>query len=273
MLESDLKRANRTLVLWFTLPLGALVATVSLVGLAVPELYILETPDWALQSAAQDAVDLFLILPVLVLSGLYTFRGERLAAPVWTGTLIYLVYTFAIYCFSVHFNALFLAYVAVFGLSTYATVYALRNLLNQVPLTPALARPARLLGAYLLIVSVMFYLLWLGDIIPAIAGGYVPSTILSAGVPTNPVHVLDLALVLPGVFIVGILLSRRLPPGLMLAPVVLVFFILMNLTITVIFIAQQSTGTEVSMPVLVLMPAMAVLSLAGLAWLLKALEN
>ena len=169
MLESDLKRANRTLVLWFTLPLGALVATVSLVGLIVPELYIKETPDWALQSAAQDAVDLFLILPVLVLSGLYTFRGERLAASVWAGTLIYLVYTFVIYCFDVQFNSLFLAYVAILGLATYAMVHALRNLLYQAPPGPSLALPARLLGAYLLIVAAMFYLLWLGDIIPAIA--------------------------------------------------------------------------------------------------------
>ena len=86
-------------------------------------------------------------------------------------------------------------------------------------------------------------------------------------------HVLDLALVLPGVFIVGILLSRRLPLGVMLAPVVLVFFILMDLTITVILIAQQSTGDEVSLPVLVFMPTMAVLSLAGLVWLFNAVEK
>jgi hypothetical protein len=104
-------------------------------------------------------------------------------------------------------------------------------------------------------------------------GGYTPSAIVAAGLPTNPVHVLDLALFLPGVLIVGVLLRRGLPLGVMLAPVILVFFVLMDLTITVIFIAQQSTGAEVSIPALVLMPVMTVLSLAGLAWLLKSIDG
>lgn len=273
MLESSVQPTKRGYVLWFTVPLAGLIAIVSLAGLLDPELYSKETSDWAVQSVAQDAVDLFLILPVLVLAGLYTHRGEKRAAPIWGGTLLYLVYTFLIYCFSVHFNALFLAYVAILGIAAYATAYAARTQLIPPSQPMASGRPARVIGIYFIVVAILFYLLWLADVVPAITGGYTPSTIVAAGLPTNPVHVLDLALFLPGVLIVGVLLRRGLPLGMMLAPVILVFFVLMDLTITVIFIAQQSTGAEVRLPALVLMPVMAVLSLAGLAWLLKSIDG
>jgi hypothetical protein len=119
---------------------------------------------------------------------------------------------------------------------------------------------------------VLFFLLWLADIIPAILQSTTPPSLVTAGLVTNPVHVLDLAIFLPGVFIVGLLLRRQHPLGLLLAPVLLVFFVLMDITIAVIFVAQQSIGAPVNIPGMVLMSLMALLSLTGLAWFLKSTE-
>jgi hypothetical protein len=225
------------------------------------------------QSTAQDAVDFFLVLPVFVLSGLYVFRGERLAEPIWGGALIYLVYTFIIYCFAVHFNVLFLAYVAILGLSAYGLVYFVRRQVRR-PGVRVLSsgRPAHVIGIYFLVVAVLFFLLWLADIIPAILQGITPPSLVAAGLVTNPVHILDLAIFLPGVFIVGLMLRRQHPLGLLFAPALLVFFVLMDITITVIFVAQQAAGAPVNLAGMVLMPLMALLSVIGLVWFLKSAE-
>lgn len=273
MLENDARSQERDYTLWFTFPLAGLIAAVSLAGLLRPELYSKETADWVAQSTAQDAVDFFLVLPVFVLAGLYVFRGERLAEPIWGGALIYLVYTFIIYCFALHFNALFLAYVAILGLSTYGLVYFLRRQVRRPGIRLlSSARPGKLIGTYFQVVAVLFCLLWLAEIIPAILQGITPPSLVAAGLVTNPVHILDLAIFLPGVFMVGLLLRRQHPLGLLFAPALLVFFILMDITITVIFVAQQAAGAPVNLPGMVLMPLMALLSLMGLVWFLKSAE-
>jgi hypothetical protein len=69
------------------------------------------------------------------------------------------------------------------------------------------------------------------------------------------------------------LLRRRHPLGLLFTPALLVFFVLMDITITVIFVAQQSAGAPVSIPGMVLMPLMALLSVIGLVWFLKSAET
>lgn len=273
MLENEAKKAERDYTLWFTFPLAGLIAVASLAGLLNPELYGKETTDWVAQSTAQDAVDFFLLLPVLGLSGLYLFRGERLAEPIWGGVLIYLVYTFIIYCFAVHFNALFLAYVATLGLSSYALIYFVRRQVRRPGIRVlSSARPAKAIGIYFQVVAVVFCLLWLTDIIPAILNGITPPSLVAAGLATNPVHVLDLAIFLPGVFIIGLLLRRQHPLGLLFAPALLVFFVLMDITITVIFVAQQSVGAPVNIPGMALISLLALLSLMGLVWFLKSAE-
>lgn len=273
MLENGTLTEERNFTIWFTLPLAFLLAIASLAGLLRPELYSKETADWVAQSTAQDAVDLFLVLPVLLLSGLYTHRGERLAESIWGGTLLYLLYTFIIYCFAVHFHAFFLVYVATLGITTYGFIYFVRRQ-SRLPIARSLssAKPARIIGIYFLTIAVVFYLLWLADIIPAIAQGFTPPALVAAGLVTNPVHVLDLAVVLPGMFIIGLLLLRQHPLSLIFTPVLLVFFVLMDITIVVIFVAQQSAGTPINLPAVVVMSVMALLSLTGLAWFLKSAE-
>ena len=53
----------------------------------------------------------FLILaPVILLAAFFARKGRRPALFILMGSLMYACYTFAIYCFALHFNALFLVY-------------------------------------------------------------------------------------------------------------------------------------------------------------------
>jgi hypothetical protein len=51
------------------LPLAALVAFVSLVGILSPSIYARETPNWAAQAVGQDWVDLLFAVPWLSITG------------------------------------------------------------------------------------------------------------------------------------------------------------------------------------------------------------
>lgn len=262
--------ARRNLVLLLSLPLAVLVAVASLAGLLAPTLYAQETPDWMAQAAAQDAVDLFLLVPILTISSLFVYRQERLAEPVWGGALLYLIYTFLIYGFSVHFNSLFLVYVTVLGLAVYGFIYFL-ILQHRQPTIKGLMdqKPARIIAIYFLSIAALFYLLWLSEVVPASLQGYTPATIASAGLLTNPVHVIDLSIFLPGIFITGILLLKRHSLSLILAPVLLVFFVLMDATIAVIMIVQFTRLGTANPVVMVIMPMLALISGVLLSWMLR----
>src|SRR4051812_39204236 len=99
--------------------LGIAVAAVSTVGFFTPDFYSIETPNWQAQSVGQDMIDLFLMVPCLILSGVLGSRGNKSAISIWGGSVIYLTYTFALYCFDVHFNELFVLYCICLGLSFY----------------------------------------------------------------------------------------------------------------------------------------------------------
>lgn len=256
-------------VLAFTLPLVGLLVLSSLAGLLHPELYGKETADWLAQTTAQDMIDLLLVVPVVTLAGLYLYRGERLAAPVWGGTMLYLVYTFLIYCFTVHFNRLFLAYTTILGLSAYGLIYYCR-FAARIPILGFVPENGRrYVGGYFMVIAVLFSLLWLADVVPAVWTDQVPAAILTAGLVTNPVQVLDLSFLLPGVFVVGLLLRRNHPIGLLLAPALLIFFIQMDITIAVIFLAQRAAGTAAGLIGPVIMMALALLTLAAFLWLVR----
>lgn len=221
-----------------------LLVSVSLTGLLHPELYALEKPSWYLQSVGQDLVDLLLVAPILGIATLYGAKGSATAKKIWAGALLYLVYTFAIYCFDVHFNRLFLLYCALLGISVYAALsYFIRS--ASEPVDDYNRGWLKLTGIYFLSIAVLFCLLWLSEIVPSISTGETPESLRETGLLTNPVHVLDLSIVLPGIFITGIGLLRGTRLFIMLAVPILTFFTLMDLTIAVlstIMLVQDAGG-------------------------------
>lgn len=213
---------------------AALLAVVSLGGLLGASTYARETPSWALQAIAQDWFDLAIAAPVLATSAALAVLGVRWARIVLCGALAFAVYTLAIYCFAIHLNALFLVYCAAFGVAIVGLVTTAGTLVRDRADAWFEGGPRRRPAIALIAIGAVFAALWLAQLIPAMRTGEPPRELAESGLPTNPVHVLDLSLVLPLHVIAGVALWRRRPIGLVLAPVLLAFGALMAGSIAVL---------------------------------------
>jgi hypothetical protein len=212
----------------------------------VDSIYSPETENWAGQATGQDIANLVAYAAMAILA-LLAARGSLQAYLGWLGTLVYSAYTYAIYAFSVQLGPLFLVYVTVLGLSVYALAGGLSSL------DPARVRaafseraPTTLTGGFLVAIATGFYLLWLSEVVPAMLADGTPEFLHEVGLPTNPVHVLDMGLLLPTALLAGVLLIRRRPWGYLLAPAVLGSTILLGLGIVavVVVLALRDVATD-----------------------------
>ena len=237
---------------WATSAVAAVVALVgSAIGLAdVDGIYGRETAPFVDQAIAQDLVNLTLAAPATLLLAWRAWRGSLRAGLLWTGVLTFTVYNYAIYTVSIHVGPLFLAWVAVLGLTLWSLVGGLRALRPAAVAMELAAAPRRVVGWYLLVIGGVFTLLWLSDIVPAMIEGRVPQAAADLDLPSNPVHVLDLAVFLPAVIAVGRLVLLRRPTGLTLAPAAVVFLVMTGLPILVTPFVTAARGGEPAWPVM-----------------------
>jgi hypothetical protein len=82
----------------------------------------------------------------------------------------------------------------------------------------------RSVSLVLVLIGIVFGALWLVSIGRALVGGTVPEGVAEIGLPVNPIHVLDLALVLPLAIVTARAHWKRQPFGLLFATPLLVFF-------------------------------------------------
>ena len=106
------------------------------------------------------------------------------------------------------------------------------------------SRLTKTIGIYFLVVAMLFYFLWLTEVIPAMLQDTIPKSLTDVGLPTNGVHVIDLAIILPAIFLTGVLLLKRKPLASALAPAVLTFFVLMDITIGFLTLLMKWKGLE-----------------------------
>jgi hypothetical protein len=195
----------------------AVLATVAAaIGLARPEVYVRETAWVIPQNRGQDLVTL-VALASLVLALIQARRGSPRATLVWLGLLGYVAYTYTGAAFAYAFNALFLVYVALFGLSGAALIAGLAGI-DVVALRSAFdARvPRRGVIAFLVVMALVLCLLWLAQIIPFFVSGALPPMIERANTPTVFVFVLDLGVVVPLALLSAWWLARDAPWGYVL---------------------------------------------------------
>jgi hypothetical protein len=265
-------RASRVSV-GLEVPLTLLLVAISLAGILNPSTYARETPGWAAQAVGQDWFDLVVAVPWLAFSGAYARNGSRPGRFLLAGGYLFALYELAIYAFAIHFNALFLVYCAALGLSVLglvATMHALGR--EDLPAWFGARMPRRSAAALLLAIGVAFAALWLRDVVPAMLGGGTPATVAEARVPTNPVHVMDLSIILPAHVAAGVLLWRRRPLGYLLAPVLLAFGVLMAASIGGMLVVMQVRGASADLSVVVGMGILAALNGVMLARMSRALR-
>jgi len=193
---------NRLAVIATVLAAGAAIA-----GLAVRGLYV-DAPNWVQQAQGTDLATLFLAVPVLAFGLWQASRGSAAGRLAVVAGLLYLVYNYAIFAFSVAMNPLTAVHIAIFGLSLWSLVLAGRGVVDAAEdVTDRLDRRAA--GGLLIGVGAMFGLLWLGQIVTTTTTGVLPPDLVKAGISSNPVYALDLAFFLPLCVLAGIGLLRR----------------------------------------------------------------
>lgn len=103
-----------------------------------------------------------------------------------------------------------------------------------------------------MVIGLLFGLLWLAEIMPALIDGTIPASMTEAGLIVNPVHVIDLALVLPAMIISGRWLQQGKRAGDWFGPSWLIFSVLMGLSILATMILELSRGNQKVWPVLIM---------------------
>lgn len=260
-------------ILRFTVPMALLALTGSLVGILVDTTYSRETENWAAQAIAQDLVNLLAFSSMVILA-ILAARGSLRAYLAWLGVVAYSAYTYAIYAFALHFGPLFLVHVAVFGLSIYALIVGVM-LIDSELLKRAFTAgvPRRFTASLVLAIGAFFYLLWLSSVVPPLLAGDTPEEVVDAGLLTNPVHVLDMAVLLPAMLLAGVCLMRQRAIGYLLAPVVLGATFTISLGIVVIQPVLDARGETPAWGVGGVIAIVAFIELAALIRFLRALPQ
>jgi hypothetical protein len=223
-----------------------LAAAAALAGLVVTNLYV-DAPNWAQQARGTDLATLFLAVPVLAV-GLWTStRGSSAGRLSVVAGLLYLVYNYAIFAFSVAMNPLTAVHIAIFGLALWSLLLAGRSTVEGAEaVTERLNR--RTAGGLLVGVAAMFGLLWLEQIARVATTGVLPPDLVKANISSNPVYALDLGFFLPLCAIAGLGLLRRNGAAAFAFPM-LVWVPLMGAGVVGGIVLMAAAGDETALPV------------------------
>ena len=240
----------------------AAIATVlagfaALAGLIVPGLYV-DAPNWVQQARGTDLATLFLAVPVLAIGLWSAGRGHAAGEPVVVAGLLYLVYNYAIFAFSVAMNPLTAMYIAILGLALWSLVLGGRDAVaGTEDLADRLNRRAA--GGLLVAVGLSFSLLWLGQIIATSTTGTLPPDLVKAGISANPVYALDLAFFLPLCALAGVGLLRRSSAAVLAFPM-LIWVPLMGAGVVGGFVLMAAAGDGAGVPVAVAVTGLGVVA-------------
>lgn len=264
---------NADVWLWLTVPTAILLAIAAGCGVFIDGLYR-DAPSLVAQAIGQDAITLMITLPALLIAAFLTSRGSQRARLIWLGGLVYVVYTYASYAFGIRFNPLFLIYIALLGCSTYALIGGLATT-DWVGIKAGFTErtPVRAVSIFLVVIAGLFYLMWLSEALPASLTGIPPQSVKDDGTPTNVIHVLDMAWLLPALIITAVSLWRKKPMGYALAAALLANLVFIALAILAMVLFQARGGEPVVIPLVVIFVVLFAVSLGMLIWHLRGLES
>jgi hypothetical protein len=193
-------------VYFFTIIIALLMAAASVAGIFFPSV-LYPSKEMVQTFLPNDLINLFIGLPLLLLSMLLTRRESLVGLLIWPGSLLYVVYNYIGYIFGIPFSLVTLGLIALVLLSGYAAF----AILKAVDTGEVQARldgkvPVKTAGWVMLVFGVIFIFqaastLWAGVTDPG-------------GLPPTEIGVLVADIVLSILWVAGgALLLRRLPLG------------------------------------------------------------
>jgi len=239
----------------------ALAAVAAAAGLLVPGLYR-DAPYWVQQARGTDLATLLVAVPVLGFGLWAARRGSASGQLAAFAGLLYVVYNYGIFVFSVAMNPLTAVHIAIVGLALWSLVLTTRS----AALTGAGAAIGeglnrRASGFLLIGVAGLFGLLWVGQIASATTTGTLAPDLVRAGLSTNPVYALDLAFFLPLCALAGIGLLRRNVAEAFGQPM-LIWVALMGAGVVGGFLFSAAAGKEIPVVVALVITVLSIVSAA-----------
>ena len=234
-------------------------------------LYYWDTVSSAAQMKGNDLVTLFVGLPLLAVSFLLARRGSLRGKFQLTGTLGFFLYTYLSMCVGTAYNAFFLVYVALFGLSLYAFILSMLAFdLKSLPAHFSEKTPRTAVAVVLFAAGAFLSLAWLGRIAPTLLSNQQPAL---DNTTTMFIQAMDLVLVVPLCFLAGVLLLRRSAWGYLLATVGVMKFITMGLAVSTMVVNMALAGVAVSTAELTLFPSLVLANLVMALLLMRSIRQ
>lgn len=210
-------------------------------------LYFYDTVSMAAQAQGNDVVTLFVGLPILAISTWLAFSGSLRGQLALTGVLGFFLYTYMSMAMLTSFNALFLVYVALFGLSFYAFVLSMMSFdMKALPDHFPVRLPRRWIAGLLFLMGVFLSVLWLGTTLPPILQN---QTAALDNTTTFVIQAMDLALIVPLAFLSSILLMRSSPWGYLLASVFVMKVTALGLAVCAMGVSMTLAGISDSVAI------------------------
>ncbi|GIV65503.1 MAG: hypothetical protein KatS3mg046_763 [Bellilinea sp.] len=231
-------------------------------------LYYWDTLSSAAQMQANDAVTLFLALPLLTISFWLTQKGSLRGGLLMTGTLGFILYTYITMCFGAAYNPFFLIYVALFSLSLFAFVLSMLSFdVKTLPARFSQKLPRKWIAGLLLFVAAFLSLAWIGRIAQTFTPGAIP---ILENTTSMFIQAMDLGIVVPVCLLSAVLLLRRSSWGYLLASVGLVKFLTLGTAVSLMGLNMARVGVPISPVELIVFSSLA---LAGIITTFILLKN
>ena len=234
-------------------------------------LYANDTISSAAQMQGNDLVTLVVGIPLLVISTVFAFRGSLRARLLLTGTTGFFLYTYMSMSMLTAYNALFLVYVALLGLSLYGFILCMLSFdLKALPARFAQRLPRGWIAALLFVVGAFLLLAWLGRIGSPLLAGEDPAL---ENTSTLVIQAMDLVLIAPAAILAGILLLRRSAWGYLLSSVLVMKAITMGLAVSTMSIDMAREGVPDSLGIMVPFLTITALNLVAAVVLLRNVKE
>ena len=228
-----------------------LTVITSLLDLFYPPIFHKETLSSQAQVMGQDLVNLFLGVPALALSLIYSKKGSIKARIILVGVLAYLAYTFLSYGVLFKLNPGFLVYTADFAVSLYATLLAIAGLEIDKLKIKTTEKTRRNAQYSMILVILIIIFLWSPDLAAYYLQVETPTVITQDGFHTLIIPFQDLSIILPLTLLTIWLLRREKAWGYILTPIILVKVFSIAVAVLGMIAVMYYYGTPLSIPQIV----------------------
>ncbi len=204
------KNLNVNKVLWFIVSSLSLAA--GLIGIINSSIYNgVVNQEIISGMISQDIITILSAIIILVL--IFRTSQKDLIKPIIIIALTsYFFYGYGIYVIERIYNTLYFIYMSIFGLSFYSLIYSLISIKFEDLGMIEVAKPIRYLSiGFSFFIPVLFYPLWISQLIPLIQTGQKNEFFYS-------IPILDLCFIMPAFIIVAIFTIKNRVLGLLLTP-------------------------------------------------------